>query len=98
MKVKPRLRHVGNPLIPQPLLAQGALNDAVARHAPVSLGATRGQCDLVTRDPQGQPMTPTRARPLPRFPVAQPDAPSAPLVQLDHRRIAWAVAEVVEPS
>ena len=70
VKVNPLLPHVGHTLIPQPLLAQGTLDDAVARHAPVSLAAARGQFDLVTRYPQGQQMASARARPLPLLPVA----------------------------
>jgi hypothetical protein len=98
MKVNPLLPHVGHTLIPPPLLAQGTLDAAVARHAPISLAAARGQFDLVTRYPQGQQMTSARARPLPLFPVAQPYPPPAPLVQFDHLRIAATVSEVVEPS
>jgi hypothetical protein len=98
MKVHPRLPHVGHPLIPHPLLAQGAWDDTVARHAPISLAAARGQFDLVTRYPQGQQMTSARARPVPLFPVAQPYPPPEPWVQVDHLRIAATVSEVVELS
>ncbi len=98
MTCNPLLPQVGDTLIPQPLLGQGALNDAIARHPPVPLTATRGQCDLVTRYPQGSQVASTRARPLPLFPVAQPYPPPAPLVQLDQLRITATVAEGVEPS
>jgi hypothetical protein len=57
----PRLPHGGHTLMPQPRLAQGTLNDPVARHPPGPLAAARGQFDLVRRSPQGQPMTSARA-------------------------------------
>jgi hypothetical protein len=98
MKVTPLLPHVRDPLIPPPLRAQGTLNDAGARHAPVPRAATRGQCDLVPRYPQGSPMASARARPLPLCPVAQPDAPPEPVVQCDHLRLPAAVSARVAPS
>ena len=98
MPFTPLLPPVGDPLLPPPRLAQGTLDHAIARHTPVSLAAARGQFDLVPRYPQGQPMASARARPFPRFPVAQPEAPPEPLVPFDPLRLPATVAEGVEPS
>jgi hypothetical protein len=98
VKCNPLLPHVGHPLVPQPLLVQGTLDDAVARHAPVSLAAARGERDLVPRYPQGQQVASARARPRPLFPVAQPYPSPQPPIPFDHFGIALTVAEVVEPS
>ncbi len=98
VKVHPLLPHVGDTLFPQPRLGQGALDDAIARHPPIPFATPRGEVDLVARDAQGEQMASAGARPFPLFPVAQPDPPPQPLVQLDHLRIAAAVAEVLEPA
>jgi hypothetical protein len=97
----PRLPHGGHPLMPQPRLPQGTLDEAVARHAPGPLAAARGELDVVPRSAPGQPMAAARARPLPS-PLGRPltayddqdvigrarQAPSAPLHLL---------VQVVEP-
>ncbi len=97
-KGHPLWPQVRDALMPHPRLVQGALDDAVARHAPVALAATRGECDVVPRDPHGSKVAPTRTRPLPLVPVAHPYTPSEPLVQGDDLRLPATVAAGGAPS
>jgi hypothetical protein len=97
VKANPLLPHVRDTLSPPPQVDQGAVGETGARHPPVPLAAVRGQVDFVTREPQGQQMASTGARPLPLFPIAEP-YPPPPVVQRNQRRRAMAMTEVVEPS
>jgi hypothetical protein len=98
VQCNPLWPHVRDTLIPHPRVGQGALDDPVTCPPPVPLAAARGQLAFVTREPQGQQVASTSARPLLLFPIAEPYPPPQPLVHLDPLCIAATVAKVVEPS
>ena len=98
MASKPEGVQVGDSPFEQAMVGQGALQDAVAAHAPVALVAGAGHAGLPGRDAQSQQMASARARLLPLFPEVEPHPAADPIGQLGRDRVGLADTEVVDPS
>ena len=82
----------------QPVVGQGALENAIGTHPPVPLAAARGPVNLFLGNAQGKEMASERPGLFPLLPVVKPHSSPDPFRQFQQRCVGVAEAEVVEPA
>ena len=98
VKFDPQCAHVGNSLFFQPAVVERLLHDAVGTHPPIAFAAARGHFDFIGVCPQRDQMAAACAGLLPLLPVVKTHSAPDPIPEFQHRFIAVADPEVVEPA
>ena len=94
----PEIGQGDDALVFEPLNVEGALNDAIGAHAPVTLAGSGGQIDSVYIGAELDERLSPATRTFPLFPETEANATTDPVVPVQHVFVTQAGFEVVEPS